>query len=175
MSGRLVALFAGGPGFVKDARSEAVVDEGGARGDRHHGRAADRALLLVPAASYRALADDGLPVRYGSLGENLVADGLPAEGLAPGTELRIGAVHAIVTQPCTVCRALAAVHPRLPKLAYGRRGVYLRVRDGGTLRPGDPVRIVTAVTRSASWLPHGPGSSSVHDPSPDAIAEEANR
>ena len=175
MSGRLLALFAGGPGFVKDARSDAVVDEGGVRGDRHHGRAADRALLLVPAASYLALADDGLAVPFGSLGENLVADGLPAEGLAPGSELRIGSVRAVVTQPCTVCRALAEVHPRLPKLAYGRRGVYLRVRDGGTLRPGAPVHIVTDVSRSIPWLPHDGSPRSVHDPSPDAIAEEAHR
>lgn len=155
MSASVLALFAGGPGFVKEARTVVTVDEGGVLGDRHHGRAAGRALLLVPAASYRALREDGLDVGYGAMGENLVADGLPSTGLVPGTELALGEVRAVVEGPCTVCRALAEVHPRLPKLAYGRRGVYLRVVQGGPLRAGDPVRIVTAMSASA---PPGPAA-----------------
>jgi MOSC domain-containing protein YiiM len=155
MSARVLALFAGGPAFVKEARIAVTIDEGGVPGDRHHGRAPERALLLVPAASYDALAADGLEVPYGSLGENLVVSGLPARGLAHGTRLALGEVHAVVEAPCTVCRALTQVHPRLPKLAYGRRGVYLRIVQGGPLRAGDPVRIVTAMSASA---PPGPAA-----------------
>ena len=155
MRARVLALFAGGPDFVKEPRTAVTVDEGGVQGDRHHGRAPERALLLVPAASYRALREDGLDVGYGAMGENLVADGLPSTGLVPGTELALGAVRAVVEGPCSVCRALAEVHPRLPKLAYGRRGVYLRIVQGGPLRAGDPVRIVTAMSAPA---PPGPAA-----------------
>lgn len=174
MAGRLLALFAGGTGFVKDARAEADVDAGGIPGDRHYGRAAERALLLVPAASYRALAARGVDVPYGSLGENLVADGLPADGLAPGTPITVGDVVARVETPCTVCRALAEVDPRLPKAAYGRRGVYLRVVRGGLLRPGDTVRIVSQADR-----PDPPDAAASHASvraTPRApVAEEASR
>lgn len=174
MAGRLLALFAGGAGFVKDAREEATVDAGGVRGDRHHGRAPERALLLVPAASYRALAARGIDVPYGSLGENLVADGLPEAGLAPGTLIALGDALGRVEAPCTVCRALAEVDPRLPKAAYGRRGVYLAVVQGGPLRLGDTVRIV-----SQSDRPGPPDAAASHASvraTPRApVAEEASR
>lgn len=174
MAGRLLALFAGGSGFVKRAQPIATVDAGGIVGDRHHGRAAERALLLVPAASYRALAAQGVDVPYGSLGENVVADGLPAVGPAPGTRIALGDVIGRVEAPCTVCRALTEVDPRLPKAAYGRRGVYLRVLRGGLLRPGDAVRIVSQADR-----PDPPDADASHASAratPRApVAEEASR
>lgn len=142
MEPRIVGLFAGGPTFVKASRASVRVDELGVHGDRHYGRSPDRALLLVPEASYDALRTRGLDLPYGSLGENLVVSEMPASGLAPGTRLEIAGVACEVVEPCPVCRSLATVHPRLPKLAYGRRGVYLRVRDVGRLQRGDPVRIV---------------------------------
>jgi MOSC domain-containing protein YiiM len=175
MGGSVLALFAGGPGFVKEPRDAVTIDEGGALGDRHHGRSAERALLLVPAASYRALAGDGLPVRYGSLGENLVASGLPAEGLTPGAHLALGEVRAVVEAPCTVCRALAEVHPRLPKLAYGRRGVYLRVLQGGALRAGDSVRIVSGMTSPARDVPAAAPRAQAAPTYDPVILEEASR
>lgn len=174
MAGRLLALFAGGPGFVKERRAEAEVDAGGIPGDRHHGRAAERALLLVPAASYPALAAEGVDVPYGSLGENLVADGLPENGLANGTRIAVGDVVVRVETPCTVCRALAEVDPRLPKAAYGRRGVYLRVLRGGLLRPGDAVRIVSQADRPGP--PDAAASHASVRATPRApVAEEASR
>jgi MOSC domain-containing protein YiiM len=143
VSGRILGLFAGGESFVKEARPALDVDPLGARGDRHYGRSEERALLLVPEATYDALRAEGIDVPHGSLGENLVASGLPAEDLRPGTRLRIGALAFEVAGGCTVCASLAQVHPRLPKASYRRRGVYLKVRDGGRLHSGDEVRIVS--------------------------------
>lgn len=143
MTGRILALCAGGAGFVKEARPSLMVDALGAQGDRHYGRSEARALLLVPEATYEAIAAEGIEIDHGSLGENLVVSGLPAEGLARGTTLQIGEVSAEVADGCTVCSSLAQVDPRLPKLSYRRRGVYLRVTRPGRLRVGDEVRIVT--------------------------------
>jgi len=168
MAPRIVGLFAGGPAFVKEARASARVDGLGVHGDRHYGRSTDRALLLVPEASYDALREGGLDLPYGSLGENLVVSEMPAAGLAPGTRLDVGGVACEVVEPCPVCRSLAGVHPRLPKLAYGRRGVYLRVRDVGRLQRGDAVRIVGGPGRAdpvsfrgdatSPYVPGGPGA-----------------
>lgn len=143
MTGRVLALFAGGTGFVKDARAALDVDPSGAVGDRHYGRSADRALLLVPEATYRALRAEDIDVPFGSLGENLVVSGLPADDLVPGTRLAIGAATFEVAGGCTVCASLAQVHPRLPKASYRRRGVYLRVPQPMRLHAGEPVRIVS--------------------------------
>lgn len=138
---RIRAVFAGGEGLRKQALEVLSVDAGGARGDRHYGRDEDRALLLVPRADYDAIAEAGIPLRDGDLGENVVVDGLPSD-LPAGTHVRIGDVALEVTGACTVCASLSAIDPRLPKLAYQRRGLYVRVRYGGPLRPGDSVRIV---------------------------------
>lgn len=143
MTGRILALFAGGAGFVKEARSAVDVDPAGAIGDRHYGRSPDRALLLVPEATYRALRAEGIDVPFGSLGENLVVSGLPADDLIPGTRLSIGDATFEVAGGCTVCASLAQVHPRLPKASYRRRGVYLRVPQPVPLHAGEPVRIVS--------------------------------
>ena len=168
MGPRIVGLFAGGPAFVKEAQASVQVDALGVHGDRHYGRSPDRALLLVPDASYELLRTRGLDLPYGSLGENLVVSEMPAAGLAPGTRLDIGGVACEVAEPCPVCRSLAGVHPRLPKLAYGRRGVYLRVRDVGRLQRGDAVRIVGGPGRAdpvsfrgdaaSPYVPSGPGA-----------------
>ncbi len=138
---RIRAVFAGGEGLRKRALEALDVDAGGAHGDRHYGRNEARALLVVPRADYDAILEAGIEVQDGDLGENLVVDGLPS-ALPAGTRLRVGEVDLEVTGDCTVCASLSVIDPRLPKLAYRRRGVYVRVRYGGPLRPGDRVRIV---------------------------------
>ncbi|MDZ7799799.1 MAG: MOSC domain-containing protein [Trueperaceae bacterium] len=138
MPGRVSHLFAAGRGFVKEPAEALRVDTGGARGDRHHGRDPARALLLVPEACYVALRSEGFELTAGRLGENVVAYGMT---MAPpaGTWVTLGPVRTVVASACTVCQALAAVDPALPKAAYGRRGVYLRVARGGMVRRGDLV------------------------------------
>lgn len=162
MTGRILALFAGGAGLVKEARSALDVDPNGALGDRHYGRSSERALLLVPEATYQALRREAIDIPFGSLGENLVASGLPADDLRPGTQLTIGAERFEVAGGCTVCASLAQVHPRLPKASYRRRGVYLRVPVATRLREGDRVRIVSN---------HDPG---FHDPDSTEVRPEAS-
>lgn len=140
--GNVLGLFAGGDGLAKTPHRMLRVDPGGALGDRHHGRNADRALLLVPEADYAAIRVEGIDLPLGSLGENLVVSSLPS-GLPPGTRLRIGACDVEVTGDCTVCASLSTIDPRLPKLAYRRRGVYVRVGAECRLHVGDEVRIVS--------------------------------
>lgn len=138
MPGCVSHLFSSGHGFAKEPANALRVDAGGAHGDRHYGRDPMRALLLVPEACYGALRADGIDLEAGILGENVVAHGMP---MAPpaGTRVMLGPVRTVVVAPCPVCRRLAANDPRLAKAAYGRRGVYLRVVGGGTLRAGDAV------------------------------------
>lgn len=149
MNGRILSLHAGGAGLVKAPRALLVVDTGGARGDRHHGRDPRRALLATGEASYAALAAEGIPLAFGSLGENVVVRGLPATPLAAGTRLWLGTAVVEVTGPCPVCRTLVDVHPLLPKAAHGRRGNYLRVLQAGSARVGDPVGSVG----EGEWVP----------------------
>lgn len=140
--GRIEGLYAGGKHLSKSPHGAVFVDALGARGDRHYGRSPQRALLLVTTAHYEAIEAKGIPLATGSLGENVVVSGLPAD-LAPGTRIALGDVECEVTSPCTVCSSLSVLDPRLPKLAYQQRGVYLSVLYEGRLKVGDTVRILS--------------------------------
>lgn len=138
-----LSLHATGTGLRKERTEVLTLRAGrGAVGDRHAGRDPERALLVVAAASYDAIRGEGIDVPFGGLGENLVLGGVRAEDLVPGARLRTGGVELSLTAPCTVCRSLAQVHPRLPKVAYGRRGVYARVVRGGELATGAAIEVL---------------------------------
>ena len=140
MTARLLSLHAAGQGFVKDSAPELVLlAHHGAEGDRHAGRDPARALLLTPEATYAHLAARGLELPYGSLGENLVVSGLNPHDLPEGARLEIAEAVLELWAPCPVCRGLSEIDLRLPKLIYGRRGVYARVLRGGLVAVGDEV------------------------------------
>lgn len=138
---RVVALHAGPQRLAKTARERLELARDGARGDRHFGRDPDRAVLLTTDASYREMARRGLGLPYGSLGENLVLeiDDATRARLLPGARVQIGGALLEIVEPCAVCATLARVHPSLPKLARGRRGLYARVVMGGPVTLGDEI------------------------------------
>lgn len=149
MSARLVSLHAAGSSLPKERSAQLRLIAGvGAEGDRHAGKDPDRALLVTPVASYRAIAAEGLALSYGMLGENLVVDGFNLHDLPTGTRLEVGEGVLELVQVCTVCSSLSTIDLRLPKLAYGRRGVYARVLRGGVVTEAMPVTVLRDRTDS---------------------------
>ncbi len=135
---RAVSLHAAGADLRKERAESILLTAGhGAVGDRHAGRDPERALLVTSASTYDYLERQGIVLEHGSLGENIVVEGLIPEKLPEGTRLVAGEVVLELTGPCTVCSSLSVLDLRLPKLSYGRRGVYARVVRGGSLREGD--------------------------------------
>ncbi len=138
---RVLSLHAG-EGLPKPPLAEARLVAGmGVEGDRHFGRDPDRAVLLAGEAAYALAAELGLELPFGALGENLLLD-LDPHGLPPGARLAVGPALLELASVCTVCSSLSAFGLRLPKLLYGRRGVYARVLLGGVVRVGDPVVVL---------------------------------
>jgi MOSC domain-containing protein YiiM len=115
----------------------------GALGDRHAGQNPDRALLVAGIAAYEKAKRAGIHFPFGALGENLLLD-LDPHLLPPGARLRVGEALLELTQVCTVCNSLSQFDLRLPKLLYGKRGLYARVLEGGRVRVGDPVLVLVA-------------------------------
>ena len=133
--------------FVKPRKGEPVVPavrlecvEGvGIAGDANAAAGSPRQVLLVSAEAAASLG-----LAPGALWENLTTTGLDVDRLEPGTRLQIGssAVVALteVCEPCRVIRRATGVPMR--RLA-GRRGVLGRVVAGGTVTPGDSVRVLS--------------------------------
>lgn len=141
--GRLVALAVGDrPGLGKRAvESGKLVADHGLEGDRHAG-SGPRQLSLLDAAVVNELRASGIAVDIGSLGENLLVDGLPLDGLAVGTRLRVGEAVVEITQPRPLCTSVRAVDERALKALVGRAGRMARVVSSGRIRPGDAVESV---------------------------------
>ncbi|WP_233582806.1 MOSC domain-containing protein [Corallococcus sp. CA053C] len=122
---------------VPEARA---VEQHGFDGDRHQRRAVGhkRQVLLVDEAQRAAL-----DVPPGALKENVLVEGLALDALPPGQRLALGdEVVLELTEPCVPCWKLDALRPGLLKESWGRRGQLARVLKAGTVREGDPVRLL---------------------------------
>jgi MOSC domain-containing protein YiiM len=129
--------------FRKLPRTEGhLIADFGLEGDRHAGREL-RQVSILNAETVTELAQSGMPVEPGVLGENITVSGLPVMDLSDGARLRIGTEAELeITGDRPACRELLGVHRDALKAMLGRTGKMARVVRGGTVRPGDPVELV---------------------------------
>lgn len=153
MTGRIVQVGISPGGVPKTAVPSALVTVDGLAGDRHRDRehhgGPDRAVCLFPLEAIEALRREGHPVHPGTLGENVTVQGLTWEAVGPGVQLRLGVeVRLEVTSYTSPCLNIAGAfadrnYARISQKRYpGWSRVYARVLAGGTIAPGDPVRLV---------------------------------
>jgi MOSC domain-containing protein YiiM len=110
-----------------------------------------RQVHLMHAELFDELADKGLRVGPGDLGENVTTRGLDLLGLARGARLRLGDVALVeITGLRNPCKQLDAFQPGLMRAVLDRdadsrlirkAGVMAVVLEGGRVRAGDAVLI----------------------------------
>jgi MOSC domain-containing protein YiiM len=143
-------------GLPKRPVSQLTITADGVQGDFNRWRTEkangdpDQAVLLLNDEILADLRAEGWPVQPGDLGENLTLAGVPADALQPGTRVQIGEVVLEVSKacdPCTILYGLPYVGiergPAFLRALAGRRGWYLRVSRGGTIRPDMPVEVTS--------------------------------
>lgn len=118
---------------------------GGIEGDSHAHRA-KRAVVIVDRSAHVALG-----LQPGDLREQITVEGLPGvTTLAPGTELRVGALTLRVNgeaAPCTHIGEMLGVDDVLgfqASLASRRGAECTVIAAGGPVRIGDPVDVLPA-------------------------------
>jgi len=154
--GRITGLQRSDGGVPKLAVESAAVTERGLEGDRQRNRrfhgGPERALCLYSQERIDALVAEGHPIVRGAVGENVTIAGLPWERVRPGTRLTLGDIEVEVTSYTSPCANIedAFLDGRIARISQkvhpGWSRVYVRVRRGGSLRVGDPVRLVTSGT-----------------------------
>jgi MOSC domain-containing protein YiiM len=119
---------------VAEARVVAGI---GLDGDRHARAESRRQILLISKETL-----DALGVPPGAVKENLTIQGLDVMRLREGDRVRVGGEAVLeVTTVCDPCERMDEIRAGLRGELEGRRGMNTVAFAGGTIRPGDPVRV----------------------------------
>ena len=165
MTGSVVQINISRGGVPKLPVPEAKVHVLGVEGDHQahpefHG-GPRQALLLICAEVIDRLREEGFPLFYGALGENLTTRGLDHTGFRLGQQFRIGPeVWIEITKVRAPCKQLDVYgQGSIQKAIYDKQvkagdpssqrwcmsGVYASVVRPGSIRPGDAITLIGEV------------------------------
>jgi MOSC domain-containing protein YiiM len=137
---------------VAGARVTALGLEGDAHRDTEHHGGPERAVCLYAMEAITGLRAEGHPIVPGAIGENVTVQGLDWSAVVPGCYLRLGESVLLqvtrYTSPClNITRAFGdGDYARVSQKRHpGWSRVYARVVATGSIRPGDPVRLLDEV------------------------------
>jgi MOSC domain-containing protein YiiM len=144
-------------GLPKSPAPEIVVTASGVIGDFNKYRTErlasdpEMAVLIYPVEMLEKLNEERWAVKPGDLGENITTEGLSYDDYFPGGQYRAGGALLEVTKACDPCRNLALLPyvgqeklKQFIRALIGRRGWYAKVIEGGTIRVGNTIRIISS-------------------------------
>lgn len=108
-------------------------------GDAHAGPW-HRQVSLLPAESIERMRRAIPDLIDGAFAENLVTAGIDLAGIAIGDRFQVGGgVTLEVTQIGKECHEACVIGEKTGDCIMPREGVFCRVIEGGSLKPGDPI------------------------------------
>lgn len=131
-------------GTRKKIVQEAIlVKEHGLEGDAHAGKW-HRQVSLLSSESIEASRSSGLDVTFGDFAENIATTGADWKTIPVGTQVRLGDTALIeITQIGKECTNRCAIYYQAGDCIMPREGVFARVLEGGVIRCGDAVEILS--------------------------------
>ena len=117
-----------------------AIENLGLNGDRHALPDSSRQVLLIEKETL-----DLLRLTPGEVKENITTAGIQLMALSHKVRLKIGEnVILEITKPCSPCSRMDEIRKGLINELAGRRGMLARVINGGVIRRGDSIEVVTA-------------------------------
>lgn len=113
----------------------------GIEGDAHAGDW-HRQVSLLGFEQIEGFKARGASVENGAFGENLIVEGFDLKNLPIGTRFACGDALLELTQVGKRCHAHCAIYHQVGDCIMPREGVFCKVLEGGTVRPGDAIQIV---------------------------------
>ena len=156
MSGRIVQISVSPGGVPKTAVAWARVTAQGLEGDAHrdaeHHGGPERAVCLYAMEAIRILQTEGHQIVPGAIGENVTLEGLDWSAIVPGCHVLLGETVLLqVTRYTTPCINITRTfkdgdYARVSQKRHpGWSRVYARVLATGSIRPGDPARLLDEI------------------------------
>jgi MOSC domain-containing protein YiiM len=122
-----------------------LLEDKGLDGDAHAGDW-HRQVSLLAMESINKIRGKGLDVSPGDFAENITTSGLKIWELPTGTRLAVGSEALLeVTQIGKECHDRCAIYHQVGDCVMPKEGVFTRVLRGGTVRPGDEIRVLPQV------------------------------
>ena len=128
----------------KEAVDEVLlIVEKGVEGDAHFGFGHRQVSLLADESVDKMRAKGLSDLKPGAFGENLVTRGIDLLRLDVGDRLRIGPeVLLEVSQIGKECVDRCAIYYAAGDCIMPREGIFVRVIEGGKVKPGDKITVV---------------------------------
>lgn len=117
-----------------------LVAEHGIEDDAHAGPW-HRQVSLLADESAEKMRVAGVDIGCGDFGENFTTEGLRVCDLPIGARLRVGPTLVEVTQIGKECHAHCAIYHQVGDCVMPREGIFVRVLEGGEVKPGDEIRV----------------------------------
>lgn len=149
LEGRVIAIsISKEKGVPKENVSQVkVIENFGIEGDAHSGAWGRQVSFLDIYTLEWMKKVVGRPLSYGELAENITTD-VDLSQVEVGDFISAGECLFEVTQIGKKCHHGCAIFQRVGKCEMRTRGVFTRVLKGGTLKVGDPLKIIKRGERS---------------------------
>ena len=126
---------------MKKIESATFVVGSGLEGDRHttsNTRRQDNQVLLMDEETLNELG-----LEHGIIKENVTSSGIDVASLKAGQLVALGdKVVLRISRVCDPCSRMEEIRPGLRAELKGKRGMLASVDNGGTVRVGDPIRLL---------------------------------
>ncbi len=120
-----------------------LIPNHGVKGDAHAGEW-HRQISFLAQESIDTARRQGLDVSFGDFAENIATQGIDWLSLPVGTRLQLGVTALVeITQIGKECHQKCAIYYKAGDCIMPREGVFARVLEGGTVRTGDAIQILT--------------------------------
>lgn len=118
-----------------------LIKDYGIENDAHAGDW-HRQVSLLAIESIEKIRKAGIDVNPGDFAENLTTEGIRLWEIPVGEKIRIGqSVLAEVTQIGKECHDHCAIFHQVGDCVMPREGIFVRILEGGEIRPGDEVLV----------------------------------
>lgn len=124
----------------------------GIEGDAHAGKW-HRQVSLLAQESIDTMVGKGLDVKSGDFAENITTFGLDLTALSLGQRIQIGdELTLTLSQKGKICHHRCAIYYQAGDCVMPREGIFAVVTTPGTIKVGDPIRLLNKVQATAGII-----------------------